>query len=122
MSEKRFPIIPTIGHAAHPMTVPWSVAELAYSVYAAKYGRYQSLERMAERGGFHANEMDAFLPDWRERASELARVAALVGQITLGDVDTYVGTGEPHFSAHVPCHAWAELDAILSPFRVPSAG
>lgn len=106
MSEKRFPIIPTRGHAAHPMTVPWSVAE-----------------RLAERGGFHAFEMDAFLPDWRERASELARVAALVGQITLGDVDRHVGTGEHHFSAHVPCDAWAELEAILSPFRVPvSAG
>lgn len=45
-------------------TVPWAVAELAYEAYAARYGRAQSLERMAERGGFGHGEMDLFAPGW----------------------------------------------------------
>lgn len=32
--------------------VPWAVAARAYEVYAKKYGRDQSLERLAARGGF----------------------------------------------------------------------
>ncbi len=67
----RFPIIPNrerdVTIEPHPMTVSWSVAGLAYSVYSARHGDEQSLERMAERGGFHAAEMDMFLPDWRDR-------------------------------------------------------
>lgn len=45
--------------------IPWRVAELAYIEYAKRYGRDQSLERLAERGGFHVNELDALLPEWR---------------------------------------------------------
>ena len=67
----QFPIIPDLRQdspvAPHPMKVPWSVAELAYSVYVRRGGGDQSLERLAERGGFGASEMDMFLPDWRER-------------------------------------------------------
>ena len=55
----------------HPTRIPWSIAELAYSVYANRYGTSQSLERLAERGGFGPGEMDMFLPDWRERCSEV---------------------------------------------------
>lgn len=47
-------------------TVPWAVAELAYEAYAARYGRGQSLARMAERGGFGHGEMDTFAPGWRD--------------------------------------------------------
>jgi hypothetical protein len=54
----------------HPTRIPWAIADLAYSVYSARYGRSQSLEHLAERGGFGANEMDLFLPDWRERCDE----------------------------------------------------
>jgi len=60
----------------HPTSIPWSVADLAYSIYAAQYGRSQSLERLAERGGFGAGEMDMFLPDWRDRCSEVAALKA----------------------------------------------
>ena len=75
MVRVRFPIIGNKSYdkrqaAPHPMTISWSVAELAYSVYAARYGDAQSLERMAERGGFHAVEMDDLLPDWREREGD----------------------------------------------------
>jgi hypothetical protein len=60
----------------HPTKIPWSIAELAYSVYSHRYGRDQSLERLAQRGGFGAGEMDMFLPDWRERCSEIASLTA----------------------------------------------
>ena len=73
--EKQFPIMPARRRdstiAPHPMKVPWSIAELAYSVYVRHGGGDQSLERLAERGGFGASEMDMFLPDWRERVAAL---------------------------------------------------
>ncbi len=66
-----FPIIPDRSRdslvAPHPMTVPLYIAELAYSIYVRRGGGDQSLERLAERGGFGAGEMDDLLPDWRER-------------------------------------------------------
>ncbi len=78
----QFPIIPDRRRdstvAPHPMKVPWSVAELAYSVYMRRGGGDQSLERLAERGGFGAVEMDMFLPDWRERVATM--LAAQVPQ------------------------------------------
>lgn len=50
-------------------TVPWYVAERAYEKYAAQYGTRQSLERLAERGGFGISEMDDLFPAWREEAA-----------------------------------------------------
>ena len=38
-------------------TIPWWLAEEAYKVYSAKYGTQQSLERLAERGGFGREEL-----------------------------------------------------------------
>ncbi len=74
VEERTFPIQFQRGAAPHPLRVPWAVAELAYSVYAGRYGWDQSLERLAARGGFAPSEMDEFLPDWRGLA---ARAAAL---------------------------------------------
>lgn len=71
LTENMFPIQTQRGAKAHPLWIPWSVAELAYSVYAGRYGKDQSLKRLAERGGFGPNEMDHFLPDWRERCDQL---------------------------------------------------
>jgi len=48
------------------MWIPWPVAELAYDVYSSRFGTSQTLERLAERGGFGACEMDALLPGWRD--------------------------------------------------------
>lgn len=47
-------------------SIPWSVAEDAYVAYAARYGDSQSLERLAERGGFGLGELDELVPGWRE--------------------------------------------------------
>jgi len=58
--------------------IPWFLAETAYAVYSARYGRSQTLQRLGERGGFHTSEMDEFYPDWRKHLAEFhARVAAL---------------------------------------------
>jgi hypothetical protein len=62
--------------AAAPLSVPWSVADKAYGVYASRYGRSQSLERLAERGGFAVEEMDELYPPWREEVSEIAALRA----------------------------------------------
>ncbi len=73
LSNKQCPIIPDRNRdstiAPHPMQIPWHIAELAYSVYV-RYGGEQSLNRLAERGGFGASEMDKYLPDWRERVAK----------------------------------------------------
>jgi hypothetical protein len=70
-----FPIQPRrSGSAPHPMEISWHIAELAFSVYAARYGTQQSLKTLAKRGGFDAAEMDMFLPDWRERCDAVAAV------------------------------------------------
>lgn len=62
--------------AAAPLSIPWSVAEMAYGVYAARYGTDQSLQRLAERGGFGVEEMDEFYPPWRDEVSELTTLRA----------------------------------------------
>jgi len=59
-----------------PVSIPWSVAEKAYGAYAAQYGRSQSLERLAQRGGFGWGEMDTLYPPWRQEVDELVRLRA----------------------------------------------
>lgn len=65
MSGRRFPIMFGRGEDG-PVTISWPLAEKAYAAYCALPGcSGQSLERLAERGGFHASEMDELLPSWR---------------------------------------------------------
>jgi hypothetical protein len=71
---KMFPIQTQKGAEPHPLRIPWELAELAYSVYASRYGRSQSLERLAERGGFGPNEMDMFVPGWRDKCSRITKI------------------------------------------------
>lgn len=40
-----------------PCTIPWWLAKEAYKVYSSKFGHSQSLERLAERGGFGREEL-----------------------------------------------------------------
>jgi len=40
-----------------PSSVPWWLAEVAYEWYSKQYGKQQSLERLAERGGFGRDEL-----------------------------------------------------------------
>ena len=59
--ERRAPV-----QGYHGETIPWRVHGLAWEAYAKKYGKQQSAERIAERGGFGCEEMDMFVPGWRE--------------------------------------------------------
>lgn len=63
--ERMFPILYERGKTG-PRSIPWAVAEKAYSVYVARFGSNQSLARLSERGGFWSEEMDEFYPAWRE--------------------------------------------------------
>ncbi len=54
--------------------IPWELAEEAYIVYASKYGTSQSLERLAQRGGFGAGEMDMLYPKWRPSLQLIERL------------------------------------------------
>lgn len=51
------------GHlgAGRASVVPWWLAEIAYKQYAKLYGKQQTLERLAERGGFGRAELVALL-------------------------------------------------------------
>lgn len=42
-------------------TIPWWLAEQAYAYYAERFGNQQSLERIAERGGFGRQELVCLL-------------------------------------------------------------
>jgi len=41
--------------------IPWWLAEEAYEYYSSKCGTVQSLERLAERGGFSREDLLIFL-------------------------------------------------------------
>lgn len=63
--------------AAPPVTrIPRSVAERAYVIYRTRGGGDQTLDRLCERGGFSAGELDMFAPGWREEVTEIARLRA----------------------------------------------
>lgn len=82
MDARRFPIM--VEMLRHPdpspvRSVPWALAERAYMAYAVRYGTDQSMERLAQRGGFSAREMDVFAPGWRNEVRAL--------QVLQGEVD-----------------------------------
>ena len=87
-SEKVFPLQASNGRPA-PLKIPWSIAEKAYSQYVFSYGRGQSLERIAQRGGFSALEMDELFPGWENECSEIkrlqSRISSLEAALSLDD-------------------------------------
>lgn len=77
MTDER--IAPVQGYSAG---IPWSLHLRAWDAYAAKYGKYQSAERIAERAGFSVGELDMFVPGWRDEVSEIAKLEAEVARLT----------------------------------------
>jgi hypothetical protein len=69
---RMFPLQTSRDAPPGPRQIPWSVAEIAYGEYSRRYGSSQTLERLAERGGFGWCEMDTFHPAWRNEVSELS--------------------------------------------------
>lgn len=68
-SIRWFPLqreLSTSAVKAGPLLIPWVVAEKAYAEYVKQHGTRQSMERLAQRGGFGWGEMDRLHPDWRE--------------------------------------------------------
>lgn len=55
--ERTFPV----NDSRHSARLPREVAEVVYEEYARLHGRDQSIERIAERGGFGWLEIAAFL-------------------------------------------------------------
>lgn len=67
MIDKQFPIQGDYGENK-PSSIPWWLAEIAYKAYASQYGKSQSIERLAERGGFGRDELISLLSDyWLEK-------------------------------------------------------
>lgn len=63
---REFPLQSDRHSKPGPISIPWLIAEQAWAHYSARCGRDQSVERLAERGGFGWVEMDRYLPGWRE--------------------------------------------------------
>lgn len=76
MTDKTFPILS--GGGRH---IPWIVAEKAYWEYAKRYGTGQSIERIAERGGFAESELDGLYPDWRTESDEVEKMRDEIEQL-----------------------------------------
>lgn len=58
-----FPIQADLG--AGRSVIPWWLAEIAYAQYVKQFGWSQSLDRLAERGGFGRGELVNLLRgDW----------------------------------------------------------
>ena len=97
MSDER--MAPVQGYSAG---IPWSLHLRAWDAYAAKYGRYQSAEGIAERSGFSVGELDVFVPGWRDEVSEIAKLRAEVARLRAEDqCDACAGTGKP--ISGLPC-------------------
>lgn len=58
---KRAPVQGDAEHKKAAGSISWDEHLRAWSAYAAKYGRSQTAERLAERGGFSYGELVAFL-------------------------------------------------------------
>lgn len=97
--ERMFPL--QAGHSTNarpgPLQIPWSVAEKAYGTYAGLYGRSQTLEQLAKRGGFSLCEMDELYPPWRAEVDEITTVKADRDRLA-GEVER-LGTALRHASA-----------------------
>jgi hypothetical protein len=82
-NEKRAPVQGWHGG------IPWEMHLRAYEVYCKKYGPQPAmvdLEGRGCRGGFHADELDAWIPGWRDELSTITaqkkRIAELEDQLT----------------------------------------
>lgn len=105
MNERRFPVMADRGSGR--IMIPWSLAEEAYLVYDSRYGGGgQSLERVAERGGFGASEMDLFRPGWRPVAQELDQLRA---QLAAEKADNEALTDALKFYANRDIYGMAEI-------------
>lgn len=72
--EARNWIAPVQGFGAG---IPWPIHLEAYDVYCKKWSRQTALINLKDRGcrgGFGVGELDEFVPGWRDRVSEMAKL------------------------------------------------
>lgn len=81
MADNAERIAPVQGY---PAGIPWSLHLEAYAVYCKKWGQQPALIDLDGRncrGGFSTEELDEFIPGWREKVSELGRLRATLGRV-----------------------------------------
>lgn len=61
MNEKRFPMLNS------PIDIDWKTAEKIYELYSKLYGTSQTLERIAERGGFGWDEVELIIQKAKQK-------------------------------------------------------
>ena len=65
-----------------PQGIPWSLHLEAYAAYCKKWSPQPALIEGLCRGGFGTDELDEFIPGWRERASENAALRDELERLT----------------------------------------
>lgn len=68
----------------YPRGIPWSIHLDAYDVYCKRYGKQEALidhEGRGCRGGFSTGELDSWIPGWRDKVSEMARLRARIAEL-----------------------------------------
>jgi hypothetical protein len=74
-------IAPVQGYAPG---IPWSMHLEAYDSYCKQYGEQKALvdlEGCNCRGGFATEELDHFIPGWRDRVSEIGKLKARIVEL-----------------------------------------
>lgn len=61
--------------------IPWAMHLRAYAAYAKRYSPQRALIEGDCRGGFHADELDIFIPGWREELSGIHQLRAKVARL-----------------------------------------
>ena len=95
--NKRFPLLlsqgPTYRDSLNrlkrryefwPQWIRWEIAEQVYIEYSRHFGHDQSLEQIAQRGGFSPEEVDGFLAS---RKYPKARLVSLITRGTPSDLE-----------------------------------
>lgn len=75
------PMLKTAPVQGYTPGIPWSLHLEAYDVYRKKYGAQHALIEGWCRGGFGTSELDAFVPNWRAKVSEIGRLRSLVSDL-----------------------------------------
>lgn len=75
-------IAPVRGYA---QGIPWSLHLKAYNAYCKKYSPQEALIDLAARGcrgGFAVEELNMFVPGWRDEVEELSLLRTQVANLT----------------------------------------
>lgn len=79
LAKLKPPKAPVQGYSAG---IPWDTHLRAYDVYCKQNGKQQALIEGDCRGGFGTNELDRYIPGWREELSERAKLEADLATVT----------------------------------------